>query len=106
MARKKKEMKPGDLVMLSSSAIKRNDLYWYRQLTQDGNLIGMVIRIKDIYYAGGHGHLRHRRAGYIVRWIGDDKIGPRGRKRWDSYFLRSDLKFVPKYKFKKNKNSD
>ena len=100
MARNKKEMKAGDLVTLSSVAFKRNFI-WFHCGHDVDNMVGMITRVKDVHYSDGHYYKDHRRTGYVVKWLGPEgeKNGPPGRRRWDKYFLRSDLKFFSKKKY-------
>ena len=103
MARKKRELKKGDLVTFSSRATKMTNLYRWGPMKGRPPLVGMIVKIKESYkwkytWTGPNGGTEDKvfYNQYTVSWIGGE--GPAGRKYWDRYFIREDLKFVKKLK--------
>ena len=102
MARKKRELKKGDLVTFSSRAAKMTDLYRWGPVKGRPPLVGMIVKIKQSYKwkhtwtSSGGTQEKVFFNKYTISWIGGK--GPRGRKYWDDWFQREDLKFVKKLK--------
>ena len=92
-------MKVGDLVTLSSYALKRADLWrWKREIWDENkSLVGLVVRVEK------NPNIRrwtskNESVYYHIKWMQD---GPSSRwgnasyyRKLNGYFLRSDLKFV------------
>ena len=82
-------MNVGDLVTLSARGRKLEICWKWRKKCDDGNLIGLIILVKDGTRSWDH------RKKYIIRWLGE---GPPGRSRFQSNWHRDDLKFVARIK--------
>jgi len=91
-------MKAGDLVTLSSYALKKADLWrWKYDVEQGKPLVGLVVKVEEnprTYRWTS----KNEKTFYYINWMQD---GPASRwgssgyhQRSASYFYRNDLKFV------------
>jgi hypothetical protein len=92
-------MKAGDLVTLSSYALKKSDLWKWKYSSEKTNkpLVGLVIKTEEnpriMTWTS-----KNERVYYYVKWVED---GPDSRwgnstyyRKNSGYFFRKDLKFL------------
>ena len=100
MARKKRELKKGDLVTFSARAANMSDLYRWKPMRGEKPLVGMIVKIRETHKwkmdRKEYIEKKVPHCEYTISWIGGK--GPRGRKYWERHFIREDLKFVKKLK--------
>ncbi len=91
-------MKVGDLVTLSSYALKKSDLWlWKNELERGKPLIGLVIRAEENPYTRPWTS-KNESVFYYINWVQNGPASRWGNQSYynkhQGYFLRNDLKFV------------
>jgi len=94
VARKKRTIKKGDLVTLSSRCL--NMVYPSNWSHRRKRLVGLITKIGEHRVWRDYSYRPVKQ--YTISWISS---GPHGRQRYDRYFYREDLKYVKKLKPKK-----
>ncbi len=92
-------MKAGDLVTLSSYALKKADLWtWKARGERDKKpLVGLVVRVEQNPRIMSWTS-KNERTYYYIRWMQDGPASRWGSRSYyhknSGYFLRNDLKFL------------